>query len=86
MFRARSSLNIGVPQSPRPENRRITPQGLQCPFWVKSGHPAPYPFTSAIGGKADIESPLFESHPFLRHKCPLLGVKRTLWLALSYVR
>ncbi len=29
MFRARSSLNIGEPQSPRPGNRRTTPQGLQ---------------------------------------------------------
>ncbi len=25
-----------------------------CPLWVKSGHPAPWPFMSAIGGKADI--------------------------------
>jgi hypothetical protein len=54
MFRARSSLNIGVPQSPRPGNRRITPQGLQCPLWVKSGHPTTPRRTSAIGGKADI--------------------------------
>ena len=29
MFRARSSLNIGAPQSPRPGNRRTMPQGLQ---------------------------------------------------------
>jgi hypothetical protein len=33
----------------------------QCPLWVISGHPATYPFMSAIGGKADIECPLFES-------------------------
>ncbi len=25
----------------------------ECPLWVKSRHPATYPFTSAFGGKAD---------------------------------
>ncbi len=33
---------------------------------------------SALGGKADIGCPLFESEAFLRHQCLLSGVKRTL--------
>ncbi len=36
----------------------LAPTGVQhhpqCPLWVKSGHTAPHPFMSAIGGKADI--------------------------------
>ncbi len=32
----------------------------------------------ALGCKADIECPLFESYPFRRHQCPLSGAKRTL--------
>ncbi len=31
---------------------------LRCPLWVNNGPPAPCPFTSAIGGKADIGCPL----------------------------
>jgi hypothetical protein len=29
-----------------------------CPLWVISGHPAPHPFMSAIGGEADIQRSL----------------------------
>ncbi len=31
---------------------------LECPLWVKSRHPTPWAFMSAIGGKADIREGL----------------------------
>ena len=38
----------------------------QCPLWVISGHPAPYPFGSALGGKADTKSLLSGTDPIFR--------------------
>ena len=49
----------------------------RLPLWVKSGPPAPCPFTSAFGGKADIQCPLSEGDsifrlgPFLIAQLPL---------------
>ena len=41
-------------------------QVVRCPLWVKSGHPTPWPFMSAFGGKADINHCVGE--------CPLLAI------------
>ncbi len=41
------------------------------------------PSMSAVGGIADIGCPLFESEAFLRRRCPLTRVKRTLFLTIG---
>ncbi len=55
--------------------RRIDCARPQCPLWVKSGHPAPQPFTSAIGVIADIGCLLFESEAFSHLRMSALGGK-----------
>ena len=51
--------------TPRSAPPSLNPQINECPLWVKSRHKLGHPFTSAFGGKADVQCPLFESEAFL---------------------